>query len=123
MNKQEIIQKIKNSSESKIKIAVSDIDGILRGKYIHKNKFLEVVNGNIGICDVVFGWDSGDVCYDNSELTGWHTGYPDAKATIDISTFREIPWENSVPFFLADFSEHEKYAKLRVQEVYEKSKR
>ncbi len=110
MNKQEIIQKIKNSSESKIKIAVTDIDGILRGKYIHKNKFLEVVNGNIGICDVVFGWDSGDVCYDNSELTGWHTGYPDAKATIDISTFREIPWENSVPFFLVDFSEHKKYA-------------
>ena len=110
MNKEKIIEKIKNASGSKIKIAVSDIDGILRGKYIHKNKFLDLVDSNIGICDVVFGWDSGDICYNNSELTGWQTGYPDAKATIDIKTFREIPWENSVPFLIADFSGHDKYA-------------
>jgi len=111
MNKEKIIEKIKESDSSKIKIAVADIDGILRGKYIHKKKFLDSVDHQLGICDVVFGWDSGDVCYDNSKITGWHTGYPDAKATIDVATFREIPWENSTPFFLADFSEHEKYAK------------
>lgn len=110
MNKQEIIQIIKDSKESKVKIAVPDIDGVLRGKYIHKNKFLDTVDKSIGLCDVIFGWDSGDVCYDNSEVTGWHTGYPDAKARIDVSTFRKIPWENSTPFFLADFSEDKKYA-------------
>ena len=110
MNRQEIIQIIKDSKESRIKIAVADIDGILRGKYIHKNKFLDTIDKNIGLCDVIFGWDSGDICYDNSELTGWHTGYPDAKAKIDVSTFRRIPWENSIPFFLTDFSEDEKYA-------------
>ncbi len=111
MNNQDIIKKIKNADSAKIKIAVADIDGILRGKYIHKNKFLDSVDHQLGICDVVFGWDSGDVCYDNNEITGWHTGYPDARAKIDISTYREIPWENSIPFFLADFSEHEVYAK------------
>ena len=111
MNKEEIIKKIKETDSSKIKIAIADIDGILRGKYIHKNKFFDSVDNQLGICDVVFGWDSGDVCYDNSKITGWHTGYPDARAKIDISTFREIPWENSIPFFLADFSEHEIYAK------------
>ncbi len=110
MDKQEIIKTIKDSEESKVKIAVADIDGILRGKYIHKNKFLDTLDKTIGLCDVIFGWDSGDVCYDNSEITGWHTGYPDAKARIDVSTFRKIPWENSTPFFLADFSEDEKYA-------------
>lgn len=108
MNIENIINKIKDSS--KIKIAIADIDGVLRGKYIHKNKFLGSADQQLGICDVVFGWDAGDVCYDNSEITGWHTGYPDAKATIDINTFRKIPWENSMPFFLADFSEHKKYA-------------
>ncbi|HSO86941.1 MAG TPA: glutamine synthetase family protein [Draconibacterium sp.] len=111
MNKEDIIKKIKEAESSKIKIAIADIDGILRGKYIHKNKFLESVDHQLGICDVVFGWDSGDVCYDNSTITGWHTGYPDARAKIDLATFREIPWENSTPFFLADFSEHEVYAK------------
>jgi glutamine synthetase len=111
MNNEDIIKKIKKADSAKIKIAIADIDGILRGKYIHKNKFLDSVDLQLGICDVVFGWDSGDVCYDNSEITGWHTGYPDARAKIDISTYREIPWENSTPFFLADFSEHEVYAK------------
>jgi len=110
MNREEIIKKIKEDDSSKIKIAIADIDGILRGKYIHKKKFLDSMEHQLGICDVVFGWDSGDVCYDNSAITGWHTGYPDAKATIDVNTFREIPWENSTPFFLADFSDHAVYA-------------
>ena len=110
MKREEILQNIKDIKESKIKIAVADIDGILRGKYIHKNKFLETIDHSIGLCDVIFGWDSSDVCYDNSEITGWHTGYPDGKAKIDITTFRKIPWENSTPFFLADFSSDKKYA-------------
>ncbi len=109
MNKESIIQKIKDSTTSRIKFAVADIDGILRGKYIHKQKFLNSIGKTIGFCDVIFGWDSADKCYDNIELTGWHTGYPDAKATIDINTFREIPWENSTPFFLADFSSDKNY--------------
>ena len=104
MKKEEILKKIKDSDEQKIKFAVADIDGVLRGKYIHKKKFLETVENSIGFCDVIFGWDSGDVCYENTKLTGWHTGYPDARVKIDAATFREIPWENSTPFFLADFS-------------------
>lgn len=110
MNKERLIQKIKNSGSPKIKFAVADIDGILRGKYIHKNKFLNSVENNIEFCDVIFGWDSDDICYDNVEVTGWHTGYPDAKAKIDLNSFREIPWENSTPFFLADFSNDKHYA-------------
>ena len=41
--------------------------------------------------------------YDNGEYTGWHTGYPDAKTRIDLTTFRKIPWENDLPFFLGEF--------------------
>jgi glutamine synthetase len=104
MKKEEIIKKIKDTENPKIKFAVADIDGILRGKYIHKNKFLEFLEKSIGFCDVILGWDSGDVCYENSKVTGWHTGYPDAQVKIDGDTFREIPWENSTPFFIADFS-------------------
>lgn len=110
MNRKEIIEKIKNSESSRIKFAVADIDGVLRGKYIHKEKFLSAIDIGIGFCDVIFGWDCGDKCYENTEITGWHTGYPDAKATIDVDTFREIPWENSTPFFLGDFCDDKKYA-------------
>ncbi len=110
MTKQEIIQIIKDPAISKIKFAVVDIDGILRGKFIHKEKFLSALGNGLGFCDVIFGWDCGDKCYDNAEITGWHTGYPDAKASVALESFRKIPWENGTPFFLGDFSEAGKYA-------------
>ena len=105
MEKKEIIQEIRDSEHLKIKFAIPDVDGILRGKTIHKEKFLDVAEKSIGFCDVVFGWDANDVCYDNVKITGWHTGYPDAQAKIDLNTYRNIPWDHQIPFFLGDFSE------------------
>lgn len=99
----EILTKIKKHPVQKVKIAVADIDGILRGKVIALEKFLSAKDKGFGFCDVAFGWDSSDVCYDNSQITGWHTGYPDAETKIDLSTFRNVPWDNDIPFFLADF--------------------
>lgn len=112
MQEQNILQRIRTSEMHKVKFAVTDIDGVLRGKYIHKSKFLNSYESELGFCDVVLGWDANDKCYDNTELTGWHTGYPDAKIKIDVSTFREIPWENSQSFFLADFSADKKYNQI-----------
>lgn len=105
MNKEEIIQLIRELDVKNIKFAVTDIDGILRGKLISTEKFLKALDNQIGFCNVIFGWDMNDEVYDNSVVSGWHTGYPDSVATIDPSTFRKIPWENDKPFFLADFSE------------------
>lgn len=100
---QAAIQYVKDHPSAKVKVAITDIDGILRGKIIARDKFLSVLEGGFGFCDVVFGWDSGDVAYDNSDFTGWHTGYPDANARLDLDTFRKIPWDNELPFFLGDF--------------------
>jgi len=99
----EILDYVKNHPSGKVKVAVADIDGVLRGKYIAAEKFVSLLEGRLGFCDVTFGWDAGDVAYDNGKYTGWHTGYPDAQVKIDVSTFRKIPWENDVPFFLGDF--------------------
>lgn len=103
----DVLQKLSDSNAEKIKLAVVDIDGVLRGKVISLEKFMSVAEKGFGFCDVVFGWDAGDIAYDNSKITGWHTGYPDALASIDLQTFRRIPWDNNIPFFLSDFS-HEK---------------
>ncbi len=102
---QNIIHEIKNSPASHVKVAVTDMDGILRGKYILKDKFFSAAESNFGFCNVIFGWDSTDVCYDNSNYTGWHSGYPDAQAKIDLNTYRKIPWDNNTPFFLGDFED------------------
>lgn len=98
-----ILAQLQASPAAKVKVAVVDIDGILRGKYMQKEKFLASVTEGFGFCNVVFGWDCADVCYDNTTYTGWHTGYPDAQAHVDMRSFRKIPYEQGQPFFLADF--------------------
>lgn len=102
MNSKEIVQYVISHPAGKVKIAYADIDGVLRGKYLATHKFLSCLENNTTFCDVIFGWDAADVAYDNTSYTGWHTGYPDAPARIDIRTFRKIPWENDLPFFLGE---------------------
>lgn len=86
-----------------IKLAVTDIDGIMRGKYISRDKFLSALEGSIGFCDVIFGWDSDDQLYDNTRFTGWHTAYPDAEFELIPDSCRDVPFEDDVLFFLGRF--------------------
>jgi glutamine synthetase len=87
----------------KVKLGGFDIDGVFRGKYVSPDKFFSAAEGGMGFCDVVFGWDLADVLYDNAKVTGWHTGYPDQHATIDLTSKRFIPWEPETAAFLLDF--------------------
>ncbi len=103
MNLQQIKQAFQKHKIDKVKLGGIDIDGILRGKYISLDKFYSAAESGFGFCDVIFGWDSADVLYDHVDLTGWHTGYPDALARINLSTFRLLPWEPGTAFFLVDF--------------------
>ena len=98
-----LAEKISKLPFEKVKVAVTDIDGILRGKYLAREKFLSAIDGGFGFCNVVLGWDSSDVCYDNIGFTGWHSGYPDAMVRLDPRTYRQIPWEGGLPFVLGDF--------------------
>lgn len=99
----QVLAALKSDGVTKVKVAVSDIDGILRGKYLHIDKFAAALDSGFGFCDVVFGWDSHDQCYDNTHVTGWHHGFPDALARLDLSTARRVPWDGNVPFFLGEF--------------------
>jgi glutamine synthetase len=104
MNTESIPGYLKANGVTKIKFAFTDIDGVLRGKVISVKKFLDTLQKGIGFCNVVFGWDSNDATYDDTvSVTGWNSGFPDNVCRIDLSTFRLIPWQNDLPFFLADF--------------------
>ncbi len=103
----EVIKKYIDEHDIKnIKLAIVDIDGVLRGKYVNKNKFLSALDSGFGFCNVVFGWDSDDVLYQEDSYTGWKDGFTDDWANIDISSFRMLPTEdNRSVLFLADFSQ------------------
>jgi glutamine synthetase len=85
----------------RVKLGTVDLDCTLRGKYVSVDKFVGA--STIGFCDVLYGWDIADALYDNAKYTGWHTGFPDGKCTVDQSSFRVIPWEPGTAFFLLDY--------------------
>ncbi|WP_371189307.1 glutamine synthetase family protein [Thalassotalea maritima] len=86
-----------------VKLAFTDIDGVHRGKYVSLEKFASILEHGAGFCDCVLGWDMNDQLYDNTEFTGWHTGFPDALYQVDLSSERRLPDENNIPFYLVDF--------------------
>jgi glutamine synthetase len=101
-----LVQKIssyKQEGISRVKLGVTDIDGVLRGKYISLDKFESVVSGHSGFCDCVMGWDIDDQLYDNTDFTGWHTAFPDALYRLDLSTERRLTEEGGVPYFIGEF--------------------
>ena len=87
-----------------VKIGVFDTDGIMRGKYLNREKFLSGLDKNIGFCDVILGWDSNDQLYDNTKFTGWHTAYPDATVRLIPETQRDIPFEPKTALYLGEFT-------------------
>ncbi len=89
---------------SHVKVGVFDLDGILRGKYLSRAKFLSALESGYGFCDVVLGWDCQDQLYDNVSFTGWHTGYPDAPVAILPASCRPLPFEDQGLFFLSEFA-------------------
>lgn len=88
-----------------VKVGLFDNDGVMRGKYISSEKFFSSLDTSFAFCDVVLGWDVKDQLYDNVTYTGWHTGYPDAPVRILPQTCREIPFEDGMLLFMAEFAE------------------
>lgn len=86
----------------RIKLGLTDIDGVLRGKYISLEKFASMEKG-AGFCDCILGWDLNDQLYDNTTYTGWHTAFPDVMYRLDLSTERRLVEENNTPYFIGEF--------------------
>lgn len=87
-----------------VKLAGIDVDGMLRGKLVSKKKFLSIAAEGFGFCSVIFGWDMHDKTYMRElAISNAQNGYRDILAIPDLSSFRRIPWEHNVPFFLVSF--------------------
>ena len=91
-----------------VKVGVFDLDGVMCGKYMAREKFLSALENGFGFCDVILGWDVNDQLYDNTEVTGWHRGYGDAQVRLLPESWRELPNESNSILVLGEFAgEHE----------------
>ena len=104
LNLAELTALVRSDAFSAFKVGAFDIDGILRGKYMHRDKLLSALESGFGFCDVVLGWDSEDRLCDNVAYTGWHTGYPDVDVRLAPETARRIPFEDGTLLLLGEFS-------------------
>lgn len=90
--------------DDSVKVGGIDVDGIIRGKLMAKSKFLSIAEEGFGFCSVIFGWDMHDQTYVRElKISNAENGYRDIIAIPDLLTYRRIPWENDVPFFLLSF--------------------
>tara|TARA_R110002073_G_scaffold1940_15_gene13636 strand:- start:6556 stop:7929 length:1374 start_codon:yes stop_codon:yes gene_type:complete len=98
-----LVARYKEEGIRRVKLGVTDVDGVIRGKYLSLDKFEAIVSDVSGFCDCVLGWDVADELYDNASFTGWHTAFPDALYKLDLTTERRLKDENNIPYFIGQF--------------------
>ena len=103
-NAESLLALVTERALSHVKVGVTDADGVLRGKYMSREKFASALEKGFGFCDVIFGWDSNDQLYDNASFTGWRTAFPDAEVRLVPETARDLPLEGDMVFVLGEFA-------------------
>jgi len=103
--KEDAKQIVEERGLTHVKVGLFDNDGVMRGKYISREKFCSSIDNGFAFCDVVLGWDVEDKLYDNVTYTGWHTGYPDAQVRILPHTCREVSFEDGMLLFIVEFAD------------------
>ncbi|MDE2395503.1 MAG: glutamine synthetase [Burkholderiales bacterium] len=88
--------------EPYVRFAVTDLDGVCRGKHLSAEKALALLEGGGSIAGSVFGWDIADELYEGVDFAGFHTGYPDIGLRLDATTARQLPWDDGRWLFLGD---------------------
>ena len=100
---EEKLHEYRSRGVSRVKLGLTDIDGVIRGKYVGLDKFGAVLEKGGGFCDCVFGWDVDDQLYDGGSYTGWHSGFPDTAFRLVTASERWLE-EEGCPYFIGEFA-------------------
>ena len=100
-----LLDELRASPSDYVKVAIVDIDGMLRGKYLDKS---QVPRRGVGRAASASATSCSVGTRPTSATTTAPTrvgtaGYPDGAVRIDLATHRQIPWEDGRDFFLGDF--------------------
>ncbi|MED5533788.1 MAG: hypothetical protein VX411_06710, partial [Pseudomonadota bacterium] len=63
-------------------VALPDMQGLLRGKYLSRRKLLGALEGGLGVPPVIFAMEPTDMLYEVVGLSDASTGFPDVPASV-----------------------------------------
>lgn len=91
----DLVRMVEERKLSHVKLGVTDVDGVMRGKYVAASDLMAGLDGDLGLCSCLIGWDCDDTLYTNNPdgISGWHTGYPDMPINIAPESVRTLPRE------------------------------
>lgn len=96
-NSNDLRQLIESRDVEYVTVAMPDMQGLLRGKYMSRSKFLGALESGFGMPPVVFALDPTDAILDMPGVSDDGCSFPDGVARILPETLpetlREIPWE------------------------------
>ena len=81
----EITRLIEEGKVEYVKIGAADIEGVYRGKRVAAKHFLNSLEDGFAQCDVLFGWDIGEVVLPNLKFSNWERGFADIVMKPDLS--------------------------------------
>ena len=109
---------IKEEGLENVAIAGADMTGILRGKRLSVDAFLEGAQSGFGFSDYLFAIDIEEQLIGRREdydgwWPSWDTGLEEIIALPDLSTFRVAPWLDQTAIVLCDYF-HKDYAPVEI---------
>jgi len=82
---------------------------------------LNSLEEGFGQCDVLFGWDIGEVVLPNLKFSNWERGFADIVMKPDLTTFALTPWEEHVATCVCDlWTEHGEHVSISPRYVLQR---
>jgi glutamine synthetase len=107
MNLDEVCRVCTERDIHTVECAFPDAHGILRGKRIPVQQFLDRAHTGFDIANAALIWNRTCDVLQDVEYANFDTGYPDMSAVADLSTFRPIPWRPGSASVLCSCHEHD----------------
>ena len=105
----------------KIKIAYTDINGILRGQYISIKKFFSIIEKGLNISSNIFNLDYTNERYPKQVNLEFQNFFTNEHVNIDLSSSRVLPLEKNTMLFLCDFEKNKNCENLCPRSVLKKT--
>lgn len=85
-----------------VELAISDAQGVLRGKSIPASQWERVATNGFHMASVLYSWTPGCDIRDDDEVNRPELGWPDMHVKPMLETLREVPWNPGTALCLCE---------------------